>query len=77
MSDIKVRLQPPTQNLTLKNTTININRLDNLFDVREPDAAKFDGSVLVYDADTDLYVLTRVFVFDPVTGGVTLNGGSF
>jgi hypothetical protein len=77
MSDIKVRLQPPTQNLTLKNTTINVNRLDNLADVREPDAAKFDGSVLVYDADTDLYVLTKIFDYNPTTNKYTLNGGSF
>jgi len=77
MADIKVKLQPPTQNLTLKNTTINVNRLDNLADVVESDAEKFDGSILIYDADTDTYNLTRMFNYNSTTGKYTLKGGGF
>ena len=86
MSDFKVKLSssrnfnaefsPPTQNFTLKNTTINASRIDNLTDVDEVDAAKVDGSILVYDADTDTYVLRDILSFDTNSGAFVVDGGS-
>lgn len=77
MSDFKVKFNPPTQNLTLKNTTIVATRLDRLADVVEEDSEMFDGSVLIYDADSDRYFLKRLLTLDPATGNYKLNGGDF
>lgn len=86
MSDFKVKLSssrnfnaefsPPTQNFTLKNTTVNPTRLDGLTDVNEQDVAKVDGSILVYDADTDTYVLRDILSFDTTSNAFVVDGGS-
>ena len=77
MSDFKVKLSPTNTSFTLKNTTVSPTRLDRLSDVSEPDAAKVDGSILVYDADTDTYVLSDILTYDNDTGAYKLDGGSF
>jgi len=75
-NNFKIKLAPTNQSFTLKNTTVNPARLDNLNDVSEPDAAKLNGSVLVYDADSDTYVLSDIFDKD-ADGNYVLQGGGF
>lgn len=72
----KIKLESTDQSVTLKNTTVNPARLDSLNDVSEPEAALITGSVLVYDADTDTYVLSSVFAKDD-DGNIVLQSGSF
>lgn len=75
-SNFKIKLTPTNQAFTLKNTTISPTRLDRLTDVNEVDAAKVDGALLVYDADTDTYVLQDVLTKD-ADGNYVLRGGRF
>lgn len=77
MSDFKVKLTPTNTSFTLKNTTVSPTRLDRLSDVNEPDVAKVDGSILVYDADTDTYILSDILTYDTESGAYKLDGGSF
>lgn len=77
MAGFTVKLTPPNQSITLKNTTIAANRLDQLTDVSEQDAAKVNGSLLVYNASTDTYVLTPFLAYDAATDTYTFNGGGF
>lgn len=76
MSNFKVKLTPQNQSFTLKNTTVNPSRLDRLADVSEPDAAKLDGAILVYDAASDTYTLSDIFEKNE-DGAYVLKGGSF
>jgi hypothetical protein len=73
----KVTMTPKNQSITLKNTTISQSRLDQLNDVVEEDDAKLNGSLLVYQASTDTYVLRRVLNYDATTDTYTFNGGGF
>jgi hypothetical protein len=75
-NNFKIKLAPTNQSFTLKNTTVNPARLDNLNDVSEPEAAMVDGAVLVYDADSDTYVLSDIFVKDE-DGNYVIQSGSF
>lgn len=52
--------------ITLKNLVNDVTRLDQLRDVVEPENAA-QGSVLVYQADTDKYVVQQI----------NLDGGTF
>ena len=52
--------------ITLKNMVNDVTRLDQLKDVVEPENAT-EGSVLVYQADTDKYVVQQI----------NLDGGTF
>lgn len=68
---IKVKISPagslqPTGGITLKNFVNDVTRLDQLKDVVEPENAT-EGSVLVYQADTDKYVVQQI----------NLDGGTF
>lgn len=76
MSTFKVKFSNSSNNLTLKNTTITRNRLDQLNDVSEPDAAKTEGSILVYEASSDTYVLKDILSYDSASGAYKLDGGS-
>jgi hypothetical protein len=76
MSGFKVKFTNNSNNLTLKNTTIPRNRLDQLNDVSEPDSAKTEGSILVYNSSTDTYVLKDILTYDAATGAYKLDGGS-
>ena len=76
MSGFKVKFTNNSNNLTLKNTTIARNRLDQLSDVSEPDVAKTEGSILVYNASTDTYVLKDILSYDEQSGAYKLDGGS-
>ena len=68
---VKVHVSPSgslqsTTGITLKQQQAEFNRLDQLLDVVEPDNAP-QGSVLVYQADTDKYVVQQI----------NLDGGTF
>lgn len=71
---IKVRISPSGAlqssgvgtGITLKNLVNDVTRLDQLKDVVEPENAT-EGSVLVYQADTDKYVVQQI----------NLDGGTF
>jgi hypothetical protein len=76
MSNFKVKFSNSSTNLTLKNTTITRNRLDQLSDVSEPDAAKTEGSILVYESSSDTYVLRDILSYDAESGAYKLDGGS-
>jgi hypothetical protein len=75
MANFKVKLSPPTQDFVLKNTTVNPQRLDKLTDISEPDGAKISGSILVYNASTDTYVLSDILTYDEESGAYKLDGG--
>jgi len=77
MSDFKVKLSPTNTSFTLKNTTVSPTRLDTLNDVSEPDAAKVDGAILIYDADSDTYVLSQAVFESDGNGNYILKGGGF
>ena len=75
--NFRVKFNPPTQNLTIKNTSTFGVRLDTLADVNPASSA--NGSILVYDASTDTYVQTDIFTFDVQSGAFKFdgNGGGF
>lgn len=75
--NFKIKFSPPTQNLTLKNTTVVQNRLDRMLDVSEPDGGKVTGALLVYDAPSDNYILRDVLTYDEESDAFKLNGGEF
>ena len=75
-NNLSVRFNNAQSDVTLKNTTIPRNRLDQLSDVSEPDAAKSEGSILVYNSSTDTYVLKDILSYDAASGAYKLDGGS-
>lgn len=87
MADFSVKLSPSTSfkieqgssgtEYTLKNTTVNTTRLDNLADVVESDAAKINGAILIYNASNDTYVLSQAIFEEDAQGNYILKGGSF
>lgn len=74
MSDFRVKLSNNSQELTLKNTTVTVSRMDRLTDVETSTA---NGSILVYDADTDKYIQRDILVYDAETDTYRLDGGDF
>ena len=75
-NNLSVKFNATPNDITLKNTTIARNRLDQLSDVSEPDAAKSEGSILVYNSSTDTYVLKDILSYDAASGAYKLDGGS-
>jgi len=78
MPSIKVKIDP-SNNIRISSPlslvgTGGINRLDSLLDVEEG-ASPQDGSVLVYRASDDKYIVTSTINLSNSTG--TLDGGSF
>jgi hypothetical protein len=71
--NFKVKFNPPTQNLTIKNTTSLGVRLDTLADVNPASSA--NGSILVYDSSTDTYVQRDILTFDVDSGAFKLDAG--
>lgn len=76
-SNFKVKFSPPTQDLTLKNTTISPTRLSYLTDVSLPIQEKIDGAVLIYSPSTETFVLRQAFTYDSTTQTYRLDGGNF
>ena len=72
--NFKVTFSAPTQNVSLKNQAGYGNRLDNLADVNVT-ASSANGSILVYDADSDTYVQRDVLTFDQDSGAFKLDAG--
>ena len=65
--------QTSTQSVTPTQTTAVV-RLDQLIDVQE--GTPESGSVPVYNANTDKYIVSKLTLAD-IDGGGTIDGGSF
>jgi hypothetical protein len=76
-SNFKVKFAQPTQDLTLKNTTISPIRISNLTDVSLPIQEKLEGAILIYTPSNDTFVLRQAFRYDSATQTYRLDGGSF
>lgn len=76
-SNFKVKFAQPTQDLTLKNTTITPTRLSTLTDVSLPIQEKLEGAILIYTPSNDTFVLRQAFRYDAATQTYRLDGGSF
>lgn len=74
--NFKVTFSNPTKELTLKNTVTSGSRLDSLADVNSSNSSA-NGSILVYDADTDTYVQRNILTYDADSGAFKMNGGEF
>lgn len=74
--NFKVTFSPPTNNFTLKNNTGAGTRVDTLADV-DTSVSSANGSILVYNSDTDTYVQRDILTYDNDTGAFKLDGGSF
>lgn len=72
--NFKVTFSAPTSDVTLKNQAGYGNRMDNLADV-DVSQNQANGSILVYNADTDTYVQRDVLTFDIDTGAFKLDAG--
>ena len=72
-----VKMSSKNQSITLKNTTVSQSRLDKLNDVLEEDAAKVNGAILMYNASTDTYVLSKDIFEQDENGNFIMQGGSF
>lgn len=75
-NNLSVKFNTTQNDVTLKNTTIARNRLDQLNDVVESDDAKTKGSLLVYESSTDTYVLKSILSYDENIQAYKLDGGS-
>ena len=75
--NFKVKFSAPTQDITLKNQVNAGSRIDSLGDVDASETA--NGSILVYDSSTDVYVQKDVLTFDADSGAFKIdgNGGGF
>jgi hypothetical protein len=73
-NSFKVSFQGASQEVTLKNQVGSGSRLDSLSDVNTS-VSQANGSILVYDADTDTYVQRAILSFDPESGAFNLDGG--
>lgn len=71
--NFRVKFNPPTQNLTIKNTSTFGVRLDTLADVNPASSA--NGSILVYDSSTDTYVQRDILTFDQASGAFKIDAG--
>ncbi len=76
-SNFKVKFAQPTQDLTLKNTTISPTRISNLTDVLLPLQEKQEGAILIYSPSDETFVLRQAFRYDAATQTYRLDGGSF
>lgn len=76
-SNFNVRFSPPTQDLTLKNTTIAPTRITNLTDVVLPIQEKLEGAILIYSPSDETFVLRQAFQYDSTTQTYRLEGGDF
>ena len=76
-SNFKVKFSQPTQDLTLKNTTITPTRITNLTDVSLPIEEKVEGSILIYNPSGDNFVLRQAFRYDQNTQTYRFDGGDF
>lgn len=74
MSNFRVKLSNNSQELTLKNTTVTVSRMDRLSDVETSTA---NGSILVYDAATDKYIQRDILTYDNEADAYKLEGGEF
>lgn len=72
--NFKVKFNAPTQDITLKNTSTQGSRIDQLLDV-DTSVSQANGSILVYNADTDTYVQRAILSFDPDSGAFNLDAG--
>jgi len=72
--NFKVKFSSPTQDVTLKNQVASGSRLDSLQDV-DTSVSSANGSILVYNADTDTYVQRAILSFDPESGAFNLDAG--
>lgn len=73
-NNFKVTFQGASQAVTLKNQVTAGSRLDSLSDVNTS-VSQANGSILVYDADTDTYVQRAILSFDAASGAFNLDGG--
>ena len=74
--NFKVKFDKPTQDITLKNSVGSGARLDSLGDV-DTSVSQANGSILVYNRETDTYVQRDVLTYDTDTGAFRLDGGDF
>ena len=72
--NFKVKFNAPTQDITLKNQVSAGSRIDTLSDV-DTSVSQANGSILVYNADTDTYVQRAILSFDPESGAFNLDAG--
>lgn len=75
-SSFKVSFKGTSDNITLKNQIAAGSRLDSLIDV-DTSVSQANGSILVYDVNTDTYVQRAILTFDVESGAFNLEGGSF
>jgi hypothetical protein len=75
--NLRATLSQTAQNLTVRSGTAKTQRLDALTDVLELPEHRVDGAILVYDADSDRYVLRDVLTFDNEGQAFKLDGGAF
>jgi hypothetical protein len=76
-SNFKVKFSQPTQDLTLKNTTLTPTKITNLTDVSLPIEEKVEGAILIYSPGNETFVLRQAFKYDAATQTYRLEGGSF
>jgi hypothetical protein len=76
-SNFKVKFSPPTQDLTLKNTTISPIKISNLTDVSLPIEERLEGAILIYSPSDEIFVLRQAFRYDATTQQYRLDGGDF
>jgi hypothetical protein len=72
--NFKVKFNSPTQDITLKNQVTAGSRIDSLGDV-DTTVSQANGSILVYNADTDTYVQRDILTFDTESGAFKLDAG--
>jgi len=72
--NFKVKFNAPTQDITLKNQVSSGSRLDTLGDV-DTSVSQANGSILVYNADTDTYVQRDILSYNVDSGAFVLDGG--
>lgn len=74
--NFKVKFSNPTQDITLKNEITAGHRLDTLLDV-DTSVTQANGSILVYNADSDTYVQRNVLSYDQDSDAFRFDGGDF
>ena len=72
--NFKVKFAQPTQDITLKNQVSAGSRLDTLADV-DTSVSQANGSILVYNVNTDTYQQRDILTFDTGSGAFKLDGG--
>jgi len=72
----KVSFSGASEAVTLKNQIGSGSRLDSLLDV-DTSVSQANGSILVYDVNTETFVQRAILTFDVESGAFNLEGGSF